>query len=267
MLTVRHAPARQRGLSLVELLVGVAVGLLLLVGLSSVYVSTAKGGRTTTQVNQLSQEMRAVMDIMVNDIRRAGYWGAPAVGVKNPFTEAATLPTIVQSGDLGCILYAYDATYIGGAPGVVDAKVDFFGFRLDNGIIWIATPGTLGSTVAAGCGNTGGWTGLTDERGVKVTKLIFDTIGSKCIALDPAEYDPTEVKEPPDTFKYWLTTSGTGPACDPAAPGAPASPPHQFIETRQVNIRLVAESRTDPTLPALELRESVLIRNNRVILP
>ena len=76
------SPARSNaGFSLVELMIGIVIGLFLLIGLSSVYISSVRGGRTTTQANELNQEMRALMDIMVNDIRRAGHWEAAVARV------------------------------------------------------------------------------------------------------------------------------------------------------------------------------------------
>ncbi len=103
------------GFSLVELMVGIAVGLVVLVGLSSVYVNSVRGGRTTTAANQLNQEMRALMDIMVNDLRRAGYWARRPRAWQTPSWRLTTQPAI-NGGN--CILYSYDATFAGITPGV-----------------------------------------------------------------------------------------------------------------------------------------------------
>jgi type II secretory pathway component PulJ len=250
------------GISLVELMVGIAVGLVVLVGLSSVYVNSVRGGRTTTASNQLNQELRALMDIMVNDLRRTGHWSTAAAGVANPFMALTTQPAI-NGGN--CILYSYDATFAGITPGVPGPE-DRFGFRLNTGgVVQAVQPGTLAST-ATPCANAN-WEPLTDELSTQVTQLTFDTAGSKCIAFIPGNYVPTDST----TYTQWTTASGNGPACDPGASNAPSPYPdtttHHFVETRQVNITLAGQSRTDPTLPAVTLNEAVLIRANRVITP
>jgi type IV pilus assembly protein PilW len=248
------------GFSLVELMVSVVIGLAVLWGMSTVYVNTAVGGRVSSSAMQLNQDARAVMDIMVNDIRRAGFWGTAVAGTDNPFT--ATTTTIAISGTSNeCIAYSYDATYASSPPGAVDPR-DFFGFRLTaGGILQLFDPpssSTVGSTTAVCASST--WENLTDELGIQVTGLTFDTTGSRCIAFEAAKYKPTDV----NTFTQWATTSGIGRACNSAAPGPYPTPPDTFVETRQVNIILRVKSRADPTLPEVTLSETVLVRNSRV---
>jgi len=113
---------RQLGISLIELMVGMVISLVVLWGISVVYLNTSAASRTGNAATQVNQDLRAMMDIMVADIRRAGSWGTASSG-SNPFTAAAT--NLAISSDGQCILYSYDATYAGGTAGVVDA-VDGF---------------------------------------------------------------------------------------------------------------------------------------------
>jgi len=254
----RHSSA---GFSLVELMVGIAVGLVLIAGLSSVYVNSVRGGRMTTSANQLNQEMRALMDIMVNDIRRAGYWSGSSAGVDNAFMAATTAPRL----EAGCVLYSYDADFLGTTPGEPGPE-DRFGYRLSaGGVVQAVEPGTLAST-ATPCADAK-WEPLTDDISTEVTTLTFDTVGSKCIAFEPDKY----VADDAGTYEQWETAPGDGAACDPGASKSPSPYPdvktHQFVETTQVRITLIGKSRSDPTLPELALNETVLIRANRVIPP
>ena len=257
----------QRGVSLVELMVGIVVGLIVLLGMSSVYINAARGSRTSTAANQLNQDMRAAMDIMVNDMRRAGFWNATTTGI-NPFTAGATNIRITGS----CILYSYDATYVNTAAGVT-AGADIFGYRLNGGVLQVLDPAAgLNSTAAAGCTTDGNWQNLTDGRAMNVSSLTFNTGGSKCIAYGLSTYVPTN----PATFTTWTTNAGTtGPACNElvnnnlptASAAASAVATNAFVETRQIRITMVANSLTDATLGARTLNETVLVRNNRVINP
>ena len=254
----------QSGVTLIEMMVGIVVGLIVLWGLSSVYVNAARGSRTNSAANALNQDLRAVMDIMVGDIRRAGYWSTTVEGV-NPFTTtAAPIRNLNVAAD--CIIYSYDATHVvGSVAGVPDTGVDFFGFRRNGAVVQTLDPTGL-SVTSGGCANNAQWQNLTDERAITVTTLTFDTIGSQCMAYQKSTYDPSNTA----TFASWRTTAGTGVACAPGASGAPGTYPvaaNTFVETRQINIRLSATSIADPTLSARTLIETVYVRNNRVILP
>lgn len=257
---------RQRGFTLVELMVGVVVGLVVLAGMSAVYLNAARGSRTSTTANQLNQDLRAVMDIMVNDIRRAGYWSGATNGA-NPFTTAATDLQISNAGT--CILYSYDATYSGGTGGVLDAGTDVLGFRLSaGGVIQTLDPlvGLATTTTATPCATDADWQNLTDPLTMSVTALTINTVGSKCISFPPATYDAMDAT----TYTSWTTTGGTGPACSATnANGGPSTAPpatNASVETRQINITLTASSLIDPTM-SRTLTESVLVRNNRLVNP
>ncbi|KJK26169.1 hypothetical protein UB46_01220 [Burkholderiaceae bacterium 16] len=248
-------------------MVGMVVSLIVLWGLSSVYLNFSRGSQITTAATQLNQDMRAVMDIMVNDIRRAGFWENATKGA-NPFTTITTNLEISTSGN--CILYSYDATFAGGTPGVVDSSatfMDFFGFRLSGGAVQTLAPtaNLVSTSTGTPCGTDAVWENLTDQRAITVTALTLDTIGSKCVSYLPATYDQADAT----TFTAWTTTGGSLQACSPAALGAPVTYPaasNTFVETRKINITLTAQSKADPSL-VRTLNGTVLVRNNRVITP
>ena len=74
---------RENGFTIAELLVGMAVGLLVLLAVTTVYINTLRTSANTLGGTRLNQEMSAIMNIMVNDIRRAGYWGVAATNFNN----------------------------------------------------------------------------------------------------------------------------------------------------------------------------------------
>lgn len=55
-------------------MVGLAVGTLILSGALSVYLMIAQGARDNIRQARLAQELRAALEVMQQDIRRAGYW-------------------------------------------------------------------------------------------------------------------------------------------------------------------------------------------------
>ncbi len=72
MQLLKSARCRQRGESLIGLLVGLVVGLIVLGGASLIYLGAARANSTTLQLSRTNQELKAIMDVMVRDIRRAG---------------------------------------------------------------------------------------------------------------------------------------------------------------------------------------------------
>lgn len=67
--------AKQQGFSLVELLITMALGLLLSVGLIDLYISNQKTYHLTQTLARMQEDARAAMQIMRRDIRMAGYVG------------------------------------------------------------------------------------------------------------------------------------------------------------------------------------------------
>lgn len=141
-----------RGLSLVELMVGIAVGLMVVAGASFVAVNQIGDNRRLTLETQVQQDLRAAADLIVRDLRRTGYWGNSQQGLwqgSNP--AAASNPYADASAAAGQI----DFSYARDADNLVDANSEEFGFKLDGGAIKMLIGGT--------------WQQLTDPLVLQVT--------------------------------------------------------------------------------------------------
>jgi prepilin peptidase dependent protein B len=152
---------KQAGLSLVELMVGVAIGLFVVAG-ATVAVSNQLGdNRRLMLETQVQQDLRAAADLIARDLRRAGYWGAAETGVwnassvsvaSNPYApmSAATSGTAASA-----VTFAYSRS--SAENNSIDAT-DESGFRLSNaGVIEMRTGG--------------GWQALTDSNTMRVTNF------------------------------------------------------------------------------------------------
>ena len=151
----------QRGLGLVELLVGTAVGLLVVAATSALVVREVGEHRALRREARLTQELRHAADIVARDLRRAGWWAGAAsgiaaddgvAGVANPYAFAASSAIAASAVQ---VRYSRDAV----ENGVVDAN-ERFGFRLRNAAIELQ----LGET---------NWQALTDPQTVAVTAFII----------------------------------------------------------------------------------------------
>ena len=76
-----NARARQRGLSLVELMIGLTVGLIVLSGILGLLSGHLRGNSELIRTTRLNNELRGTMDLVVRDLRRATYWGTSINGV------------------------------------------------------------------------------------------------------------------------------------------------------------------------------------------
>jgi type IV pilus assembly protein PilW len=67
--------AGQRGLSLVELMISLVIGLVILAALVTLFVNTSGGNRELARANSLIENGRLALELLGNDVVHAGYWG------------------------------------------------------------------------------------------------------------------------------------------------------------------------------------------------
>ena len=183
----------QRGLSIVELLVGTVIALFIAAAGATLLVGHLRENRALLLEARLMQDLRTAADLVSRDLRRAGHWGAAADGVwvagaasvaVNPY--AAVAPAAAAS-DAASFRYSRDAH----ENGVVDSN-EQFGFRLRNGAI----------DIQLGAGN---WQSLTDAGTLTITQFSVT---------------PTVQALSLDSF-----------CATPCPPGAGACPPRQQVRS------------------------------------
>jgi type IV pilus assembly protein PilW len=103
----------QRGMSLVELMVAMAIGLFLLAGAITVFGKTRDLYRTNDTASRLQETARYAMSTIEADLRMANYWGlmSRADLVENgPALDLASPPDVDPAYALPADLNAYAAT-------------------------------------------------------------------------------------------------------------------------------------------------------------
>lgn len=226
---------RQEGLSIIELMVGAAVGLIVMIGSFALYMNASQSGLNSQRQIRLTQEARAVLDVMVHEIRRSGYWSNAASGDKNPFTERLSAPKkdLFVAGN--CILFTYDATFLN-ASNTVNSH-DHFGFRLNGAALEMLPDNPGAIDTSAGCNNAAGWQKLTDPNDVSITAMS-SSVQYKCLhQTSPA--------------------AATNNASTPCATSGD-------VETRTVSISLTMVSTADST-NTITVTDTVLLPNNRIV--
>jgi prepilin-type N-terminal cleavage/methylation domain-containing protein len=123
-----------RGLSLIELMVGITIGLIVVAGATLMAATQISDNRRLLLETQVQQDLRAAADIITREVRRTGMirW---ADGTLWSSATPADLPTpntlsrAVYGAGAEAVSYGYHR------PGSGADNSLFFGFRLDSGVI------------------------------------------------------------------------------------------------------------------------------------
>jgi prepilin-type N-terminal cleavage/methylation domain-containing protein len=109
----------QQGFSLVELMVGMTIGLILISAVVALTVSVLRTNAETVTVAKLTQEGRAISDLVSREVRRARYSGnyrvfvGAAGAIPNAFgvmqINATSIPTAAALTSGSCLRFSYDA--------------------------------------------------------------------------------------------------------------------------------------------------------------
>ncbi|MDO9139676.1 MAG: prepilin-type N-terminal cleavage/methylation domain-containing protein [Methylobacter sp.] len=233
---------KQIGMTLIEIMVSLLLGLIVLGATINIYIATVGSSSNVIRSARLNHDLDAVMMLMVNDIKRAGYWGGAILGANsrnNPFTAATTN---IQIPTATCILYSYDANASGAlTPADLTDDVDaneYYGFRLTNNSIQMRKTGTT----TADCTN-GTWEEFIDNNQLRITNLQFSF--APVVGVLPAASRCINVTNPTDVN------------C-----AAPATNDN-LAEKRIVNIQLTGQLLNEAAVTKT-INRTVVVRNSRL---
>lgn len=211
---------QQRGLTLVELMVGITIGLIITAGASMMAVNQIGEHRRITIEVQIQQDLRLIADMVAQQIRRAGFRGWSELGVwvpelaggaPTPAIESTNNPfdALSESDDGKTLTFVYETNPVLGktrsdmtsyADDVNDA--DHGGFKIEDGEL----------KIQLGRGN---WQPISDKSSYR-----FDSARS--------------------SFKISTQSQSLEEFCDLPCNGLADCPPQQDVRT--VTVTLVATS-------------------------
>ena len=94
--TLKYSGCAQRGVSLVELMVAIVIGLVLTGGILQLYIQSKQSYNTLEALAEIQENGRYAIDTIARDLRRAGYWGGNA-DIDEP-TTTGTQPPVPPNG-------------------------------------------------------------------------------------------------------------------------------------------------------------------------
>ncbi len=106
-----HLRGRQRGLSPVELMIGLVLGLVLVAGLGHLLAGSRQGSRVEQNVQQMQETGRFAVDIVGRELRKAGFRFDRALAPELVFPAAApfTAAGAVIVGDATSVTLRYQS--------------------------------------------------------------------------------------------------------------------------------------------------------------
>lgn len=247
-LNQRRIERLEVGATIVELMIGLTLGLMITASALAMLASTTSGASSALGSARLNIELRGGMDVMVEDIRRAGF------GLSGCDPNLATDIAVYDFDEDGiddCVVYAYDSNN--------DGSCNFYGYRMEGGAI---SSRDGGSGDASDCAN-GSWESLTDPGTVVIdapeNNQSYFAISYQCIRAND--------------ISGTTTVSPTSEACKPGealydetlAAALTAGTHVGLIEVREVTIRLAGYLSSDAAMTML-LTQSVAVRNHRAVI-
>lgn len=251
---------QQKGMTLIELMIGLLVGAIISAGAISAFNNSLKSSTDNMNLTRLNQDLRTMMDIMVRDIRRAGFVTSdPALNdddgdtindflMNNPFAAVA-----VEDGNT-CFVYMYNRNY-DSEDHTTDPLVDDterLGFKLVGTELKMRNSS---STLPCSAGGSG-WQSLTDPA-VEISALQFQ-LTSTSIDLTSMITD-TDTDGVPDGDANNNGICDAGEACNTCTING--SPDPACITSRVVTISLTGRLSADNTVTQT-ITEQVRIRND-----
>lgn len=229
MLTRRALRCRQCGLSLVEMMVGIAVGLFI-VAAAAMMVSTQLGdNRRLLLETQVQQDLRATADIITRELRRSGaLLPALAPKVVSDRVTGAVQPNIYQtvevvSGPPYEVRFGYQRS---GAAGPYRYK-----------FVWVESDGVIRTLIGTGLQD------LTDRNALIVTdfQVTPDAGNAQTVRLPCPKACPS----PPPT-------------------GEPADYCWPVIGVRAYTVRITGQAASDPSV-VRSVESHVRLRNEHLV--
>lgn len=155
MMNSRFINRDQRGFTLVELMVGLVVGIIVIGGSLAMFLATLQNSSHTLRASKLNQDLTAVMQLMVNEVRRASY--------SSDSTDSLAFDTANN-----CFIYSYDDDQ----DDSTDPRKK--GFKLRSGVLVMKNDPNSCASISSG-------DPLTDNNSMTVTNFVIDVTNFRCV--------------------------------------------------------------------------------------
>ena len=151
---------KQSGYTLIELMVGLVVGLIVLSAVLYIFITTLRSSVNVLNSYRLNQEISSLSDIVIGEFRRAGYWPLTGAG-DSPYGGELDFNILSPGGSDICVLYSYYNDSVASGAQITRG----FYHNGASGVV------TYGSAASVGVCSTGSWVPLSDDKVVNITNF------------------------------------------------------------------------------------------------
>ncbi|KAF0813184.1 hypothetical protein IGB42_02112 [Andreprevotia sp. IGB-42] len=162
----RSGPIRQAGVSLIEIMIALALGLLIIGAAFSYFLSTLTTSKSMLAQSKLQQDIRSTAVLIQRDLRRAGY--APPGNSNQAVVSTLWIGKATASAtNNNCVIYRYVNE---------QGNLRNSGFILNaDGKLYMKTAGADNT-----CQVSANWTEVTSATNVQVTNFsVVETTGNR----------------------------------------------------------------------------------------
>lgn len=154
---------KQRGFTLIELMISIVIGLIILAAVVGMFVTLIKSDNDNLKSIRLNQQLRAAMSLITRDIRRSGFDGLGTTRGVGPYLFSTPVSRLtIGNNDHGnansCVGFAYDED----KDGIDDGNPERYGYR------WGSDDGAIEIRKSGYACDVGGWENFTDETFIEI---------------------------------------------------------------------------------------------------
>ena len=231
---------RQRGMTLMELLVAGAISVVASAAMLGMMANTLSSGTKTIKMTRLSQEMRSAMQIMTRELRRANYHG----------TYAACIGDVDCVGTLGISSVVKDISINGGSGG------SCFWF-------WYDRPQNGGTEVAVTGEQVAAFRRATNDSGAGSIEMSISGTGTPSCNTDSDSWQPITDPNVYDVTAFAITNTESFTS---TVTGAGAT-----LAVNRIGINMTGSLIDDASIPAwmggsdvptVQIQDFIRVRND-----
>lgn len=154
----------QKGFTLIELMIGLLVGLIVLSGVLYTFITLLGGARDISNSSKLNREASMLDSLISGELRRTGYWPPDGSSGSSPYSNAATPDLVIAGLNDECIMYSYMNNAV--SPAVSVARGIAYD-AVSKSVLYGAVSASLSSCT------TTGWTEIMPQSTLSIDSMRF----------------------------------------------------------------------------------------------
>ena len=179
---------QQKGYTLIELMIGLLVGLIVLSAVIYTFLSTLRSSRDITNSARINREMSVLVDTVVGELRRTGYYPVALAYAGSPSEYGVSRADLKFTDGDSCIVLGY---YDDSAASAAYATR---GFKL------VSSAMHFGTDSALDCSSNLLWSPITDTESIEVTSFDIDLVCTNVETGNPASTSACTASTTSETY-------------------------------------------------------------------